>query len=108
MTLIELVKYFRSGGSFEAFCQRNSLNPKAEVVEIYAKSPINQDNDLAFFEIESTGGKTQYTSNGEVYVNLFDFYYFQDAIGESNSDENLTLSDEVIAKRLFDYAINDA
>jgi hypothetical protein len=108
MKLLELVSYFRKGGIFEEFCQQHSLNFESEVVEIYMAKPFSIDNDLAFFEIENTEGKIEYVFNGENYFNLFDFYYFQDAIEESNSDTNLSLSDETIAKRLYDYAMNDA
>lgn len=58
MKLLELVKYFKEGGSYEEFCQSQSLNIEAEVVEIYMEKPFSIDNDLAFFEIEKTEGKT--------------------------------------------------
>lgn len=108
MKLIELVDYFREGNSYEGFCQSQSLNVASEVVEIYMEKPFSIDNDLAFFEIENTEGKMEYTFNGVQYFNLFDFYYFLDAIEESNNDENVSLADDIIAKRLYDYAINDA
>ena len=108
MNIIELVNYFRSGGNYEEFCQKQSLNLESEVVEVYMKKPFKINNDLAFFEIENTEGRVEYVYDKEIYFNLFDFYYFQDVIEESNNIENLSLSDEIIAKRLYDYAINDA
>lgn len=108
MKLVELVNYFRKGGTYEEFCEQHSLNPEAEVVEIYMMKPFSMDNDLAFFEIEATEGKVEHTFNGEIYYNLFDFYYFQDAIEESNSGNNVSLSNEVIAKKLYDYTMKDA
>lgn len=108
MKLLELVKYFRKDGTYEEFCEKHSLNLESEVVEIYMKKPFSFDNDLAFFEIENTEGKIEYTFNNENFYNLFDFYYFQDAIEESNSQNNILLSDAIIAKRLYDYAMNDA
>jgi len=108
MNLLELVNYFRNGGTYEEFCQERSLNPESEVIEIYMKKPFSIDNDLAFFEIENTEGNTEYTFHGETYFYLFDFYYFQDAIEETNSPEKLHLSDEAIAKLLYHYAIYDA
>lgn len=108
MKLVELVNYFREGRAYEGFCPSQSLNVESEVVDIYMGKPFSLDNDLAFFEIESTEGKVEYTFNGVKYFNLFDFYYFLDAIEESNNDENVSLKDDIIAKRLYDYAINDA
>ncbi len=108
MKLKELVNYFRKGGGYEEFCQTQSLNVESEVVEIYMEKPFDIDNELAFFEIEDTEGKAEYASNSVTYFNLFDFFYFLDAIEESKSEKNRSLSDEAIAKRLYDYAINDA
>lgn len=108
MKLVELVNYFRTVGNFEAFCRDQSLNKDSEVVEIYMQKPFCIDNDLAFFEIENTEGQIEYNFNGVKYFNLFDFYYFLDAIEESKNNENISLTDEVITKLLYDYAINDA
>lgn len=108
MKLVELVNYFRKRGSFDEFCQSKSLNLESEVIEIYMEKPFDLGNDLAFFEIEKTEGKVEYIFNGIKYFNLFDFYYFLDAIEESNSDENKSLTDNEIANRLLSYAIHDA
>lgn len=108
MKLINLVNYFRSGGSYEEFCQSQSLDTHSEVVEIYMEKPFDINNDLAFFEIEKTEGNIEYTNNGVKYFNLFDFYYFLDAIEESNNSDNQNLTDNIIAERLYDYAIKDA
>jgi hypothetical protein len=72
------------------------------------QKPFCIENDLAFFEIEKTEGTIEYTFNDVIYFNLFDFYYFQDVLEDSNRGNNLSLSDEVIAKSLYDYAMNDA
>jgi hypothetical protein len=108
MKLLELVNYFRKGGSFEEFCQSESLDLGSEVVEIYMEKPFDLNNDLIFCEIEKTEGSLEYSSNGVTYFNMFDFYYFLDAIEESNSDKNKVLSDNEIASRLLSYAIHDA
>jgi hypothetical protein len=108
MKLVELVRYFRQGNSFEEFCRENSLDLKSEVIEIYIADSLNIGNDIACFEIEKTEGKIEYSSNGIDYFYLFDFYYFQDAINESNAGSYLSLPDEQIAKILYNYAVNDA
>lgn len=108
MKLKKLVNYFRKGGSFEEFCNIKSLDVEAEVVEVYMEKPFDLDNDLVFFEIEKTEGNVEYISNGVTYFNLFDFYYFLDAIEESNEGENKSMSDDELAKRLLSYAIHDA
>ncbi|MEM7105927.1 MAG: hypothetical protein AAF502_22520 [Bacteroidota bacterium] len=108
MNLEELVTYFRNEGSFKQFCESRSLALDTEVVEIYMKKPISIENDLAFFEIEKSGGNLEHTENEITYFYLFDFYYFLDAIEESNNDNNQSLSNAELAQQLLAYAINDA
>lgn len=108
MTLVELVSYFRAGGSFDVFCQSQRLSVDTEVVEIFMTKPFSIDNHLAFFEIEKTEGKSEYTCDGRKYANMFDFYYFLDAIEESNSANNSHITDDTIAKLLYNYAMKDA
>ena len=108
MKLVELVNYFRNGGSFEEFCNDKSLDVEAEVIEVYMEKPFDLDNDLMFFEIEKTEGNVEYTYNGVTYFNLFDFYYFLDAIEDSNEGINKSMSNNELAKRLLSYAIHDA
>lgn len=108
MTLTELIHYFRSGGKYERFCQEQSLDPESEVVEIYASVPLSIESNLAFFEIEKTGGSIEHSHDNIKYRNLFDFYYFQGAIEESRDLPNQHLDDSEIANKLLSYAINDA
>lgn len=108
MKLVELVNYFRHGGSYEEFCQSESIDLESEVIEIYMRKPFNLDNNLAFFEIEKTEGNIEFIFDSEKYFNLFDFYYFLDVIKESNNSKNKSLTDREIASRLLSYSINDA
>ena len=108
MTLTELIHYFRSGGKYECFCQEQTLDPESEVVEIYASAPLSLESNLAFFEIEKTGGCIEHSHDNIKYRNLFDFYFFQGAIEESISEQNQNLEDSEIASKLLSYAINDA
>ncbi|PTT43699.1 hypothetical protein DBR28_00190 [Chryseobacterium sp. HMWF028] len=104
MKLLELIQFFRNGGSYEELCQLQNLDIESEVIEIYMKQPLKIDNDLGFFEIEKTEGKIEYSSDGIQYSNLFDFYYFLDAIEEAKP----LISNEEPTKILYNYAINDA
>lgn len=108
MKLLELVKYFRHGGSYESFCDKESLDHESEVVEIYMKKPLDLNSDLGFFEIEKTEGAYEFNNNNINYINLFDFYYFLDAIEDSNIETNKKLTDENLTKVLYEYGINDA
>lgn len=108
MKLLELVKYFRHVGSYELFCEKESLDLESEVVEIYMKQPLDVNGDLGFFEIEKTEGAYEFIDNNVNYTNLFDFYYFLDVIEDSNNEINKNLKDEDLAKALYEYAINDA
>ncbi len=108
MTLIELVTYFRKGGTFEQFCKEESININSEVVEVFMQKPFDIKQNIIFFEIEKTDGNTKITKNNITYYYLFDFYYFLDVIADSNQGQNKLLSDEEISKILLSYAINDA
>jgi len=108
MRLVELIQYFRQGGSYEQFCLSHSLKPDAEAVEIYMEKPFDLNNQLAFFEIEKTNGSIEFSANGLMYYSLFDFYYFLDVIKESNRIDSKTLTTEEIARKLLFFAINDA
>jgi hypothetical protein len=108
MKLLELVAYFRNGGSYQDFCSSQSLDISSEVIEVYMEKTLHLDNDLAFFEIEKTDGKSEYIFKQVRYLNLFDFYYFLDTIEESHNDENNTLTDLEVANVLFSYARDDS
>ena len=108
MNLEELVKYFRKGGSFEEFCISQELDLNSEVIEIYIPDPKSIKAELEFFEIEKTEGRIKITSDGLLYHNLFDFYFFLDAIMELKEKKHENLSDKEIAQKLLSYAIHDA
>ena len=108
MTLLELVKIFREGRSYEDFCKDEALNSNSEVIEIYMEKPFDITNKLAFFEIENTEGSIEYEHNGVLYHNLFDFYYFIDVIEESKNENNLMFGNEDIVKKIFNYALYDS
>lgn len=108
MKLVELVSFFRKGGTFELFCLEQSLDKESEVIEVYMQKPFALDNDLMFFQIEETEGSFEYSFMGVPYFNLFDFYFFLDAIAESKERGSEQLSDHEIAQKLYSYAIHDA
>lgn len=108
MKLVDLVNYFRNGGTYEEFCKSNSLDTDSEVVEVYMEKPFDIDKDLLFFEIEKTEGKIEYLYKEVKYFNLFDFYYFLDVIEDSTSIEKRSLPNSLIAKQLLSYGIHDA
>jgi len=108
MKLVDLVRYFRNGGSYDNFCRLQSLDVNSEVIEIYMLGPVNLDSELAFFAIEDTEGKIEYVFNDKTYSNLFDFYIFQDSIEEFKTNGDSAITDEEIACRLLMYGLNDA
>ncbi|WP_121966604.1 hypothetical protein [Myroides sp. N17-2] len=109
MKLIELMHYFREADSnYKDFCKIQSLNVESEVIEIYMRSPLRLENDLGFFDIEETGGTIDFEFEGIKFSNLFDFYFFLDAISELNNHKSEQLSDQEVAERLFRYVINNA
>lgn len=108
MSLIELISYFRRGGTYEEFCNLQSLDVASEAIEVYMEQPFDIGKNVVFFEFEKTGGRTEYSYNGIIYYNLFDLYYCMDFIEESNNTKYKNLADYLIAEKLFGYAVNDA
>jgi hypothetical protein len=108
MKLVDLVEYFRNNGSYEEFCWSQSLEFDSEVIEVYMEGKFDLDKEIAFFEIEKTGGKVEYVFKGITYFNLFDFYYFLDTIEELKGSENVSITDTEVAGMLLSYARGDA
>jgi len=106
MKLIELIAFFRRGGTFEDFCKAHALNAESEVIEIYAQEPVCLEADLGFFPIEETEGRVEFQSGGVQYQNLFDFFYFLEVIEDIKGSEELT--DSELARKLYSYAMKDA
>lgn len=107
MKFIDLVKYFRNGGTYDKFCQENGLNVESEMIEIHMQKPFSIDNQLYFFESEDTNGQVEYQHNGELYYGILDLYYFQDAMEEAKDGEHKSTSDEKLAQILYNYALYD-
>ena len=106
MKLIDLVSYFRLGGTFEDFCKTQALNAESEVIEIYAQKPVSLHSNLGFFPIEETEGQVEFLAEGLPYQNLFDFFYFLDVIKDVKGS---TLPGNAeLAQALLSYALNDA
>ncbi len=106
MKLIDLIAFFRRGGTFEGFCKAQALNVESEVIEIYAQEPVGLEAELGFFPIEETEGRIEFQSEGVQYHNLFDFFYFMECIDDLKGSEEPTNAE--LAQKLFSYAINDA
>jgi len=106
MLLINLISYFRSGGTFESFCEAQRLNANSEVIEIYAQIPVSAESCLGFFPIEESRGKTNLTVKGLLYQNLFDFFYFLEVIEDVKG--NTLMGDAELAQILLVYALTDA
>lgn len=106
MKLIDLVAYFRQGGTFEDFCRTQGLNLESEVVEIYAQEPVGLESQLGFFPIQETGGQAAFSSKGIRYKTLFDFFYFLEVIEDLKGAQIPT--DGELAQILLSCAVKDA
>jgi hypothetical protein len=106
MKLIDLVIYFRHGGTFEGFCKTQGLNAESEVIEIYAQVPVGLESQLGFFPIEETEGKAEFSSDGVKYKTLFDFFYFLEVIEDLKGVQ--LPEDGELAQKLLSYALSDA
>lgn len=108
MTLPELIEYFKEdGNTYQSFCRWQNLDSDAEAIELFMQKPFGLNNKVEFFRVEETAGRTQYSYNGSEFYNLFDFYYFLNAVKESERPENSYLTDIDLALKLIDYAEKD-
>ena len=106
MKLIDLIVFFRHGGTFKDFCRDQSLDIESEAIEIYAQKPVCLESQLGFFPLEGTKGRIEFQYKGVPYYNFFDFFYFLEVMEDVRNDEELT--DSKLAQKLFSYAMNDA
>ena len=106
MKLTELIAYFRQGGAFEDFCNKQGLNADSEVIEIYAQEPVSLESHLGFFPIEETEGRSDYESQDMKYRTLFDFFYFLEVIEDLKGVR--VPEDAELAQKLLSYALRDA
>jgi hypothetical protein len=106
MKLIDLVAYFRHGGTFEDFCRTQGLNAESEVIEIYAQEPVGLESQLGFFPIEETEGKAEFLSDGVKYKSVFNFFYFLEVIEDLKGVQ--LPEDAELAQKLLSYALRDA
>ncbi|MDC8104708.1 hypothetical protein MTQ00_09165 [Chryseobacterium sp. B21-037] len=104
MNLQELINYFRKGGSYRDFCQEQSLDQTSEAIEVYMEQPLELNNNLAFFEIETTEGSLEFVKDGIRYYSLFGFPYFLNVLKEIRDHQEL--SDKEVAELLFDHVIS--
>ncbi|WBV58212.1 hypothetical protein PFY10_07110 [Chryseobacterium daecheongense] len=104
MNLQELINYFRKGGSYKDFCQEQSLDQTSEAIEAYMEQPLELNNNLAFFEIETTEGSLEFVKDGIRYYSLFGFPYFFNFLKEIRDHQEL--SDKEVAELLFDHVIS--
>ncbi|ASK29986.1 hypothetical protein CEY12_07635 [Chryseobacterium sp. T16E-39] len=108
MNLQELINYFRNGGTYKDFCNDHSLDQTSEAIEVYMEQPLELNNNLAFFEIETTEGSLEFVKDGIRYYSLFGFHYFFEVLEEVKNSEHHNMTDKDLAEILFNYAINDA
>lgn len=105
MTLPELITYFKSDdNTYETFCKMQRLDCDADAVEIYMPKPFGLNGKLEFFTADETAGKAAYSYNGSEFYSLFNFYYFLNAVKDSERPENKSLTEIDLALRLLGNA----
>lgn len=106
MKLIDLISRFRKGETLSMFCSDLGLNEESETIEIYAQEPVCLQSELGFFAIEQTLGKIVFESDGIIYRNLMDMFYFLDVIDEAKGTDEL--SDLQLAQKILKYSTEDS
>ncbi|MBK1897306.1 hypothetical protein [Chryseobacterium paridis] len=106
MNLQELINYFRNGGTYKDFCHNQSLDQTSEAIEVYMEQPLELNNNLAFFEIETTEGSLEFVKDGIRYYSLFGFPYFINVLEQIKNSDHGDLTDKDIAELLYNHAIS--
>ena len=75
---------------------------------IYMKDTLDLDSDLKFFEIEYTDDLLVFKENGVTYHQLFPIDHAVEILDSYFSDSDKKLGNPALAKKLLEYAINDA
>ena len=105
MRLIDLVTFFRQGGTLCDLCLSKGLRADSEVIEIYSQGLMCMEAELGFFPIEESKGRIEFEFQRLNYHYLFDVFYFLQVIDDEKGLEGRT--DDELAKQLYSYAIND-
>lgn len=106
MNLSELINYFRTGGSYQEFCRDQKLDQESQSLEIFMEQPLELNNNLAFFEIETTEGSTEFVKDGVRYYNVFGLSYFLEVLKEISQSEHQDLSDRDIAELFYNHVMS--
>ena len=108
MNIIQLIEIYKSGDGLDKLIQIEGLKKDSEVIEVFSTKPFSIDTELSFVEIEESEGKIKFEINGLLKYNLFDLFFFEDFIEDSEGPEHNNKTNEQLAKVLLDYAVNDA
>jgi len=108
MKLIDIIEYLRDPTKEEQLCDTLKLSTDSEAILIYMKGTLDLDSELKFFEIEHTQDELVFEENGVTYCQLLPLDHAVEILDSYFSDTEKKLDNFGLAKRLLEYAINDA
>ena|ERR1700744_2960038 len=106
MKLVDLIDWLADSGRLEALVEKEGFEDRS-MVEIYMIGSLSLESEIVFFDAEKTPPTIEFEENGIAYIEFFPLEHALDSI----SDLQLFgkgYSNDFIARRLFEYRINDA
>jgi len=108
MKLIDIIEYLSDPTKVGQLYDTLRLSTDSEAILIYMKNTIDLDSELKFFEIEHTEDQLVFEENGVTYYQLLPLDHAVEILDSYFSDKEKKLDNFGLAKRLLEYAINDA
>ncbi|MBS0027277.1 hypothetical protein ACTJJ0_12490 [Chitinophaga sp. 22321] len=108
MNIVELIDHLKSRKLAEELISR--LLPEVEfgMIEIFMKENVSLESEINLFDAENIPTTIVIEVNGIKYENFFPLSEAQEMVEDYVRDYNNRLSSLDIAKRMFDYRLNDA
>lgn len=108
MKLIDIIEYLRYPTKVGQLCDILRLSTDSEAILIYMRGTLDLDSELKFFEIQHTEDKLVFEETGVTYYQLLPLDHAVEILDSYFSDKEKKLDNFGLAKKLLEYAINDA
>ena len=104
MKLENIIRYFRHPAALATFYQEQGLNPQSDGITIFMKDKLAADSNVILLNEEQTNGNNTCLVEGNRYVELLPAFMVSAMINHLTG----SVTDDEIASRILDYAINEA
>jgi hypothetical protein len=107
MKLIDVVEALRNPDTAVQLAEKELPGVEFLVLDMYMKDELDLNSDIRFFDAEKMSG-LYLDIDGIKYVNVFPLTMAQELVGDFMKLYGPDATNETLAKRLFQYRLNDA